>query len=302
MGDPERNDPGKWSEWRVIELASKIFTPARGEVVVGTGEDDCAVVDLGNRFMVLTTDALRESTDFPPQMEEWEKGHMSLAVNLSDVAAMGAEPAYFLYTISLPGNYEPEEFFRGMQRLARKYGVDVIGGDTDRGKELCVSGFAVGFSSRVLLRRNAKVGEKVYLTDITGKAQLSLDQLLSGMSREEIAYPEKLYTPEPRVEEGLRIPASACTDISDSLAISLHQIAKASGVGIELKSELIDLSPLEEFVGKEGAIELFLYAGGDYELVYTCEDCNGMEIGRVVEGKGVYMDSRAVEFKGYQHF
>ncbi len=292
------------SEWDVIDLASGIFAPSRKDVVVGAGEDDCAVVELGNRFMVLTSDSVRESTDFPPQMEEWEKGHMSLAVNLSDIAAMGGEPAYFLYTISMPENFWPEEFFRGMRRLAERYRVDVVGGDTDRCNELCVSGFAIGFSERVLLRRNARVGERVYITDLTGKAQLSLDQLLSGMSREEIAYPEKLYTPEPRVEEGLKLSslASACTDISDSLAVSLHQIARASGVRIELRSELVDLSPLEEFVRRDRAMELFLYAGGDYELVYTCESCDGMEIGRVVEGKGVFMDGKTVEFRGYRHF
>ncbi len=296
------------NEWEVIELASRIFTPERGEVVSGAGEDDCAVIKTGEKFMVLTADALRESTDFPPQMEEWEKGHMSLAVNLSDVAAMGAEPAYFLYTVSIPEKYRPqdfEEFCMGIERLARRFGVDVVGGDTDGGEELQVSGFAVGFTVKPLMRKGARAGERVYLTGLTGKAQLSLEQLFSGMSREEIAYPSELYTPEPRVREGIEISefASSCTDISDSLAISLHLISRASGVRIELSSELIELDHLTEFVDEDKAMELFLYAGGDFELVYTCESGdNGFEIGRVVEGSGVYIDGRAVEFRGYQHF
>ncbi len=292
------------SEWDYVELASRIFSSSRDEVLAGAGEDDCAVVRLGERLAVFTADSLHEKADFPPQMREWEKGYMSLAVNLSDIAAMGAEPAYFLYTITLVENHPMEkfeEFCRGVLKLAEKYGVDVIGGDTDRGDEFSVSGFAVGFSGRVLLRRCAEVGDRVFLTGITGKAQLSLEQLFSGLSREEIAFPEKLYTPEPRVREGLRISryAKACTDVSDSLAISLHQIAKASGVRIELKS--VDLSELEEFVDSKKALELFLYAGGDYELVYTCDDDAGIEIGRVVEGEGVYLNGRKVEFRGYTH-
>lgn len=292
------------SEWEYVELATKIFSFKRGDVVVGAGEDDCAVVKVNNRSIVLTADSLHEKTDFPPQIREWEKGHMSIAVNLSDIAAMGAEPAFFLYTVTLAKNYTLKkfrEFCMGIARLAEKYGVCVVGGDTDSGDEFAVSGFAVGFSNKPLLRKNAKAGEKVFITGLTGKAQLSLEQLFSGLSRDSIAFPEKLYTPEPKIEEGIRISefVSACTDVSDSLAISLHLIARASKVRIELKS--VDLSLLEEYVDKEKAKELFLYSGGDYELVYTCEDDDGIEIGKVVEGRGVYIDGRTVEFRGYTH-
>ncbi len=294
------------SEREYIAIAVSAFSSLkRPEVIAGVGEDDCAVVKLDNLIAAFTADSLHEKADFPPQMEEWEKGHMCLAVNLSDIAAMGAEPAYFMYTVTL-SDYpleKYEEFCLGLRALAEKYGTLVLGGDTDSGDEMSISGFAVGFCrKRILLRRNAKAGDRVYITGITGKAQLSLEQLLSGMDRKEIAYPEKLYTPEPRVKEGLKLAefANSCTDVSDSLAVSLHQIAEASKVRIDLT--LPDLSPLTEFVREEKAVELFLYAGGDYELVYTCEECDfGIEVGRVVEGRGVYANGKAVEFRGYTH-
>ncbi len=294
------------SEWDYIKLATKLFFSKSPEVLVGTGEDDCAVVKLAKYNIVMTADSLHESTDFPPQMKEWEKGYMSIAVNLSDIAAMGANPKYFLYTVTLKENYPLDkfkEFCYGIKKLADMYNVLIIGGDTDRGNEMSISGFALGYGNRLLLRKNAKPGEKVFLTGELGKAQLTLEQVMNGVSREDSAYPEKLYTPTPRVEEGLKLSkfASACTDISDSLAISLHNISSASGVKIELK--IPDLSYLEEFVSSEKALELFLYSGGDYELVYTCKDdeLNGIEIGMVIEGSGVFLNNRAVPFKGYTH-
>ena len=288
------------SEWDYVSIASKIF---KSTLIAGAGEDDCAVVK-ADKYVVMTADSLRESTDFPPQIEEWEKGFLSLAVNLSDIAAMGAEPKYFLYTITLRRGYPLknfEQFCIGIKNLADKYGVIVAGGDTDIGEEMAVSGFAVGFADRVLLRRNAKPGEKVFLTGELGKAQLTLEQVLSGVDRNNSAYPEKLYTPEPRIREGLKLSefASSCTDVSDSLAISLYNISSASNVKIELK--LPDLSYLTEFVDEKKALELFLYSGGDYELVYTSDE-GDIEIGRVVEGRGVFLNGRKVERRGYTHF
>ena len=295
-------------EFDLIRLAKEILDVKREDVLVGI-DDDCALVDVGVK-LALTTDCLHEKTDFPEGIKPEEIGHLSLAVNLSDLAGCGAKPMFFLYTITLNEKWvkDFEGILRGMKNLADRYGVAIVGGDTDFGDELHISGFAIGKAERFVSRANAKVGDRVCLTGLLGKAQLSLEQLMSGMSRNEIAYPESLFKPEPRVKEGLEIAkfANSMTDISDSLAVSLHQIAKKSEVGIKIYEEKIPLSHLTPYVGYEKALELFLYSGGDYELVFTSKNPRYVEIGEVVKGYGVYLVRRdgsieEVEFRGYEH-
>ena len=294
------------NEFDLIKAANKIFSVSREDVLLAAGEDDCAVVRIGGKNVVLTADVLHEKTDFPKGIRAEEIGHLSLAVNLSDLAAMGAKPLYFVHTITLSekwvGNFG--EIMKGMRKLADKFSVAVVGGDIDFGDELSIAGFAVGIADRFVTQSNAKVGDFVCLTAPLGKAQLSLEQLLDGAERDDIAYPESLFTPEPRIAEGIEIAkhANAMTDISDSLAVSLHLIAEKSGVGIEIKKELLPLDHLTPYVEKEKALELFLYAGGDYELVYTSKRCtHGFVIGKVVKGDGVRIDGKELEFRGYVH-
>ncbi len=296
-------------EFCLIEIAKEILRVEREDIVVGVCEDDCAIVRCGGRDLALTTDCLHEKTDFPRGIKPEEIGHLALAVNLSDLASCGAKPLFFLYTITLTD--DDDEFFRrilqGMKELANRYGVAVIGGDTDFGDELHISGFAVGEVKRFVTRSGAKVGDRVCITGLLGKAQLSLDQLFSGMDRDEIAYPEALFKPEPRVNEGIELAkhANAMTDVSDSLAISLNQIAESSGVGIEIYEDRIPLDHLLDYVDYDKALELFLYSGGDYELVYTSKKCEHIEIGKVVEGRGVWLVRNGrrekIEFRGYSH-
>jgi thiamine-monophosphate kinase len=277
-------------------------------VIVGI-DDDCALVDVGTK-LALTTDCLHEKTDFPKGIKPEEIGHLALAVNLSDLAGCGAKPLFFLYTITLSDYWIKyfEMILKGMKNLADRYGVAVVGGDTDFGDELHISGFAIGKAERFVGRDGAKIGDKICITGLLGKAQLSLEQLMNGLSRDEIAYPDSLFKPEPKVREGLRIAehANSMTDISDSLAISLHQIAKASGVGIKIYEEKIPLDHLTGFVDYEKALELFLYSGGDYELLFTSKKSEYIEIGEVVEDEGVWIVRRdggveELPFRGYHH-
>ena len=295
-------------EFELINIAKELFRVEREDVIVGI-DDDCALVDVGTK-LALTTDCLHEKTDFPKGIKPEEIGHLALAVNLSDLAGCGAKPLFFLYTITLSDYWMKyfEMILKGMKNLADRYGVAVVGGDTDFGDELHISGFAIGKAERFVGRDGAKVGDKICITGLLGKAQLSLEQLMNGLSRDEIAYPDSLFKPEPKVREGLRIAkhANAMTDISDSLAISLHQIAKASGVGIKIYEEKIPLDHLTGFVDYEKALELFLYSGGDYELLFTSKKSEYIEIGEVVEDEGVWIvrrDGRVEElpFRGYHH-
>lgn len=296
-------------EFELIRLAKNLLEIKRDDVIVGI-DDDCALVDVGVK-LAFTTDCLHEKTDFPKGIKPEEIGHLALAVNLSDLAGCGAKPLYFLYTITLSERWVKsfEEILRGMKDLADRYNVAIVGGDTDFGDELHISGFAVGDGSRFVGRDGAKVGDYVCITGLLGKAQLSLEQLMKGFSRNEIAYPESLFRPEPRVKEGLRIAefANAMTDISDSLAISLHQIAEKSGVGIVIYEEKIPLDHLTKFVDYEKALDLFLYSGGDYELLFTSKKSEFVEIGEVVDGRGVKIvrecgEVEEIEFRGWSSY
>jgi len=302
----------KMREFYLIKLAKEILKVDREDVLIGVGEDDCAVVKINGKYLVLTTDCVHEKTDFPKGIKDEEIGHLALAVTLSDLAGTGAKPLFFLYTITLTEDVDDVRFkriLRGMKKLADKYGVSIIGGDTDFGDELYISGFGIGVADRFVTQSGAKIGDKVCLTGPLGKAQLSLEQLMSGMERNEIAYPDSLFKPEPRVREGMELAkyANAMTDVSDSLAVSLHLIAEKSNVGIKIYEDKLRLEHLLNFVDYNKALELFLYSGGDYELVYTSNKCvYGFEIGEVIDGSGVWLirkdgTKQRIEFRGYVH-
>ncbi len=292
-------------EFDLLRIVEELF--GKEDVCIPAGLHDAAYVEVGGKLLVLTCDTVNEKSDFPPFMEAEEMGHMALAVTLSDIAACGAKPLFFLSSISM--KYADDELLKriltGMKRLAGKYHVKIVGGDIDFSDLLTIAGFAVGEAERVITRKGAKPGQNVYVTDLPGKAQLCLDMLEKGAGRDELPYASSLYTPEPRIWEGRRISeyATAMTDISDSLAISAHLLANASGVRVVL--DAIELDHLAEYTDK--AFDLFLYGGGDFELLFTADESeDGIRIGRVEEGCGVFVELggklMGVDFRGYSHF
>lgn len=292
-------------EFELLKIVEELF--GKEDLEVPAGKHDSAFLRYGSEYLVFTCDTVNERSDFPRFMKPEEFGKMAVAVTLSDLAGSGAKPLVFLSSISMK-NAE-EELFRkimeGIREWADKFGVRVAGGDIDFSPILTIAGFAVGTARKVLTRAGAKPRDKLFITDHLGKAQLCLEMLEKGFKREDLPYAEKLYTPEPRIEEGLNISkfANALTDISDSLSISAHLLSKESRVKVLIEPEKLDLSTLTEFVSKDKALELFLYGGGDYELLFTAEDSDiGIEIGRIEEGHGVFLGSKALEFRGYSHF
>ncbi len=292
-------------EFDLLKIAEEIF--GNEELEVPAGKHDSAFLRYCESFLVFTCDTVNEVSDFPKFMEPEEYGKMAVAVTLSDLAGSGARPIVFLNSISLR---EPDEnLFRrivfGIKDWANKFGVKVAGGDIDFAPILTIAGFAVGKAERIVTRSGAKPGDKVFVTETLGKAQLCLELLEKGYERKDLPFAEKLYAPEPRIAEGIKIVefANSMTDISDSLAISANLLANASKVKISLEKKKLPLAPLLEFVDEAKAIELFLYGGGDYELLFTAEESDiGIEIGRVERGSGVYLDEKEVLFKGYSHF
>ncbi|MDH7596833.1 MAG: thiamine-phosphate kinase [Methanothrix sp.] len=286
----------------------------------GLEHDDCAVIELDGDCLVVTTDMLHRETDFPAQATPWQIGWMSAAVNLSDIAAMGAEPLGILIASGIPPETDVEiidEIFRGIRDCVRAYGTEVLGGDTDAHRELTICGTALGRVSRerILRRRGARPGDLLCTTGSLGGAGAGLKALDIG--RFDLA--RRLLEPRPRVREGIALArtgaVTAMMDNSDGLALSLHDLADAGGTGFMVEYWRIPLADEVREIAEsdEEALEMVLSAGGDFELLFTVREdmiddarkaCELSVIGRAVED-GVWLerDGRRIPIsrRGYEH-
>ncbi|WP_048143776.1 thiamine-phosphate kinase [Methanosarcina horonobensis] len=319
-------------ERALISRLSEIFNAPEGEekgqegILIGAGSDDCAVLYLkGEDCLVVTTDMLHRTTDFPAEMTPWQMGWMSAAVNLSDIAAMGAEPAGLLMAIGMPADTEivfVEELARGIQACAGFCGTAVIGGDLDTHAELTITGTALGRvkKSKLLLRKGAKPGDLVCVTGYTGSAGAALKAIQSEKPVSEIVL-KALFEPIPRIKESRQLAESGAVtsmmDTSDGLAMSLYDLSRQSKVGFRIWEDALPiLQEVREFAsGPEELLEFALYTGGDFELVFTVDPkrlkkvqniCNLTIIGECTEYEtGIMLESpecrlTAVKQLGYQ--
>jgi thiamine-monophosphate kinase len=293
------------------------------EILGGVENDDCTVIDIdaGDRYLVATTDMLHRLTDFPDIMNPWQMGWMSVAVNLSDIAAMGAEPSGVLIAAGLPPEadlYFIDELFSGFADCAGYYGTKVLGGDTDSHQELTITGSALGFVEKdlVLRRRGARPGDLLCTTGVLGGAGAGLLAWQHDDLKSEFIV--KLLEPEPRLKEGRALAQSravtAMMDNSDGLSLSLSDLSEVSGVGFVVYEEKLPIIPgLEGLVGHDEAVDIVMSAGGDFELVFTVRPqmleaakgaCELKVIGAVVE-EGIWMEQkggrRRISAKGYEH-
>ncbi len=310
-------------ERALIAHISKILAGAGNNVVVGAGEDDCAVLKIGGEdYLLVTTDMLHRKTDFPLQMTARQIGWMSVAVNLSDLASKGARPIGVVMAMGIPSDTELEfieDIMRGMDDCASKYGTQIIGGDTDSHDELTMSGTALGLVKKELLirRSGARVGDMVCVTGIPGRAGVALLALDKKMpAGREIL--KALFEPVPRINEGMALVESrsvtSMMDISDGLALSLHDMSKVSCVGFKIYEDKLPVLPHVKWLDKEELLDAVVFTGGDFELLFTVppDKLNGAKyvckltvIGEVIE-KGVFIErnGREEELKprGYEHF
>jgi len=274
-----------------FELIKKYFTEQavnRKDVSIGIG-DDCAIVTPSERQNIaVTTDTLVAGVHFPHSTSAKAIGHKAIAVNLSDLAAMGAEPSWISLAITLPEIDETwvGEFCAGVFELCEFYNVQLIGGDTTQGP-LSITVTAQGLIpfDKQITRNGAKAGDWLYVTGEIGDAALALKHVL-GEFTVETQHLEKLQTklgfPKPRILAGqaLREYASAAIDLSDGLKSDLAHICQASNVGANIVLEDLPLSfELIDSLGLEQAIQLALTGGDDYELLFTVSEDNkvGME-------------------------
>ncbi|RLV59596.1 thiamine-phosphate kinase [Parashewanella curva] len=271
-------------EFQIIEKYFAELGPKRKDVAVGIG-DDCALVNPAEgNSVAISCDTLVEGTHFLPSMEAEDLGYKSLAVNLSDLAAMGAEPAWMTLALTLPEIDETwlEGYCKGLYEISEYYGIALVGGDTTHGSKsltLTVNGLVP--PQMAMTRSGAKVGDWIYVTGTIGDSALGLDILLDKQQIENESYKDYLvkrhYRPTPRVLAGqaIRGIASSAIDLSDGLGSDINHINKASGTGARIDVDTLPLSEaLVESVGKEQAIEYAISGGEDYELLFTVSDAN----------------------------
>lgn len=317
------------SEFKLIEQYFK-RPPATGAVAVELGVgDDCALLQVpcGLRLAV-TTDTLVEGVHFLPDSDPEALGHKVLAVNLSDLAAMGARPAWFTLSITLPVA-DPEwlqAFSGGLFQLADRHRMTLVGGDTTRGPlSLTVTAMGLLPEDKALRRSGAKPGDQIYVTGDLGAAGLGLMIATGEVGRvADSDVLDRYLKPTPRVAAGqaLLSYATSCIDLSDGLSSDLSHVLRASAVGASIHAvDLPIAATVKQSMGPEESLQMALSAGDDYELCFTvpssdeaaCCDalaalgCPATRIGvievdeglRLLDAKG---DTVTVQSRGYQHF
>ncbi|MFP4243755.1 MAG: thiamine-phosphate kinase [Ectothiorhodospira sp.] len=276
-----------------FDLIRQYFTPANnpGDVALGVGDDAALLRVPPDHELVVTVDTLVQGVHFPVDTPPGAIGHKALAVNLSDLAAMGATPRWVTLALTLPGEDDPwlAAFARGFLDLARTHEVALVGGDTTRGPlTLTVQAMGVIPTGAALRRDGARPGDAVLVTGTVGDAALGLREL--GRGRADPRLRTRLDRPEPRVAAGraLRDLASACIDVSDGLAQDLGHVLAASGVGATLEAARLPLSPaFREAMGTEDVDWSLPLAGGDdYELLFTAPPAAVEALCRTLSGLG----------------
>ena len=320
------------SEFSLIDRYFAHHAPNRRDVVLGIGDDCALLIPPAGQQLVVTLDTLVAEVHFFAAADPEGIGHKALAVNLSDLAAMGATPAWATLALTLPKADEAwlAAFCRGLFALADRYGMQLVGGDTTHGPVTVITLQAHGFvpPGLALRRDGAKPGDGVYVTGALGDAGLALAvafgraTIAAGLHNDVQA---RLERPEPRLAQGLALRqiASAAIDVSDGLAQDLGHILERSHVGARLEVERLPLSPaLSASLDYESALMTALSSGDDYELCFTAPpdrwaqletvaaawDCRCTRIGVIeaepglrlvrADGSAFRLEQRA----GYDHF
>ena len=317
------------TEFEIIRAYFATQPVQRADVHLGIGDDAAVVQAPPSMETVITTDVLVAGVHFSKDVSPAALGHKALAVNLSDLAAMGAAPAWFLLDLTLPkvDNTWLDAFARGLHDLALVYQAQLIGGDTSSGP-LSVAITAIGLvpQGKSMRRDGAHAGDVIYVTGTLGDAALVLAARRGehAMTANDVAGArQRLDQPDPRVAEGvgLRDFASSAIDISDGLMADLGHILEASKVGARVNLGAIPVSPTYRAQMRKVGLDYALAGGDDYELCVTVPPANAVRaealalasgfsltrIGEIITGNTLeILDSMGRPYqpkrKGYQHF
>jgi thiamine-monophosphate kinase len=316
-------------------LIDRYFRPLgiarRADVEIGIGDDGALLIPPPGQRLVAAIDTLVAGRHFLPDCDPAAIGHRALAVNLSDLAAMGADPAWCLLALTLPAADDAflRRFAQGFGALADIAGIALVGGDTTAGP-LTVTVQVLGFvpPGLALTRSGGAAGDLVFVSGTPGDAAGGLRVLQDSPAARDLApaptqLVHRFLYPEPRLALGraLRGIASACIDVSDGLAADLAHVARASGCGAQLQVEDLPLSEaLRERFDADTAVDLALRGGDDYELCFTVPPGRLPElaaridaartpvrcIGALVRNPGLRVSSHGKAFErslaGFDHF
>lgn len=266
-----------------------------GATASGIG-DDCAIIDMGEDYLLITTDMINARTHVPSKAKPYQIGWHIIAINLSDIAAKGGHPLGLLVALGLPDDYPTEsldEMIKGMKACAKEFETEIIGGDTKHNEILTLCGTAIGKVPKpeVMRRNGAKAGDVVAVTGELGKAAAGYHALNHYLDSEKGV--KALLEPWPRIREG-RILAksggvSSCIDISDGLAASIHQLSSMSDLAFHIEHERIPMAKEARKISQAVGMELdglSIYYGGDYELLVTLKEELFNEIKKSIENMG----------------
>jgi len=316
---------GTLGERETIRVIDKIV---KSDASVGIG-DDCAAIDVGDRYLLVTTDMMVTKTHIPKGMGPYDIGWSLVAVNLSDIAAMGGRPLGVVTAIGITKGHPIdflEQMVDGMNDCALRYGTSIVGGDTKEHSDLILCGTAVGEvpKEKILLRKGARAGDLIAVTGSLGRAGSGFYSMKRGLGLKDAE--DKLKRPTPRVQEGIALGSAgyvtSCMDISDGLSSSIFEMSRNSGMTFE-----IDFNRIPKAVEVDSAFhdlerkkDLVLNFGDDYELLFTVKreseqdlarlanelGCPITVIGKVTSGEeNILVDEgkrEKLENLGYEHF
>ena len=272
----------KIGEFGLLRRVREWMTASDPSLIQGMG-DDVAVFETKGKALLATTDILIEDVHFERAwIDPYHLGKKALAVNLSDIAAMGGIPKYFLLSLGLPKDLSLSfisRFYRGLKEMARPFRVDLIGGDTSLSPRIIVNICLLGEGDKgtLVYRKGARIGDDLYVTGTLGSSALGLKILQRNRTG---ARPpgliEKHLSPRPRIELGQAIGrerlATAMIDVSDGLLIDTSHLLEESGKGARIWEDRIPLSRLYRKHVSSYARNPYLFAlsgGEDYELLFT---------------------------------
>jgi len=316
------------TEFEIIEQYFRQHVVNHPHVILGIGDDAAILKVPSNLDLVISTDTLVANIHFPENMSPEDVGYRSLAVNLSDMAAMGADPNWFTLALTLPAANETwlKGFSTGLFQLASEYKLALIGGDITRGP-LTITIQIHGFTDQgmAIRRSGARPADLIYVTGDLGAAGIALDcmnkkiEMTPAVNERALA---RYLRPSPRVAAGLvlRGLASSAIDISDGLLADLGHILDASETGATIRIEDLPLFPVANEIDRQDVIRYALSSGDDYELCFTVPReyrqemqrnlgniCPVTCIGEITDSNGLVCidgDNQLIipENTGYQHF
>lgn len=278
-----------------FELIERYFSRPVRRAALGVGDDCALLAPRAGMQLAVSSDLLVEGRHFLSTVQPDRLGHKALAVNLSDLAACGAEPLGFTLSLALPRAEEAwlEAFARGLFALAERHGCELVGGDTTRGPlTINITVFGEVPDGQALLRDGARAGDDVYVSGTLGDARLALEAFrgtlaLPGADFEQAR--RAMETPEPRVALGvaLRGLATSAIDVSDGLSGDLAHVLRRSGVGATLEAPALPRSAVLARQAVQWQYLCTLSGGDDYELVFTAPPARRAQVEAAARGAGV---------------